>query len=89
MRNKKRLGSERVYIEEGLTRLRSKLYHTVIMDQKNKGFKTWTQEGRVFTKISDGSGNQKVKVLSNPDDLLKIGWTNEMVSTFWNDYVKE
>ena len=82
MRNKKRLGSDRIYIEEGLTRLRAKLYHRVRIDQKSKGFKTWTQEGQVFTKIADGNNQEKVKVLNNPDDLSKIGWTNEMICTF-------
>ena len=47
------LESYRVYIEEGLTRFRSKLYHRVRIDQKSKGLKTWTQEGKVFTKIND------------------------------------
>ena len=86
MKNKKKL-SNTCFIEEDLTRLRAKLYHTVRKD--NKTMKTWTQECKIFTIIKDRHGREAKRIITNPDELTKIGWTEDRISHFWEEYNKE
>ena len=83
MINKKKLGEGR-FIEEDLTRLRSKLYHTVRREANT--LKTWTQDGKVFTIIKDLESRELKKILTTPDDLVKIGWNEERICKFWEEY---
>ena len=86
MRNKKKLADTR-FIEEDLTRLRAKLYHTVRKDSKTG--KTWTQDCKIFTIIKDRQGHEAKKIITTPDELTKIGWTEDGISHFWEEYNKE
>ena len=83
MMNKKKLTNRR-YIEEDLTKLRTNLYHTVRMDRKT--IKTWTIEGKICTLVKDNDGNDIKKMITTPDDLVKIQWTEERISNFWEEF---
>ena len=83
MRNKKNLTGNR-YVEEGLTRLRSNLFHTVRMD--NNTGRTWTQEGKIMTYVKDNDGEEVRKTIVTPDDLTRIGWTDERICNFWEQF---
>ena len=83
MINKKKLTNGR-YIEEDLTKLRTNLYHTVRMDRKT--IKTWTIEGKICTLVKDNDGNDTKKMITTPDDLAKIQWTEERISNFWDQF---
>ena len=85
MRNKKKVGGN-VFMEESLTRLRGKLFYKVRIDDKT--LKTWTIEGKIFTKIKVNE-EEVVKVITTPDDLTKIGWSDTQVSEFWDDFKNE
>ena len=83
MRNKKNLTGHR-YVEEGLTRLRFKLYHTVRLDRATGS--TWTQDGKIMTYVKDGDGNDVRKIITTPDDLIRIGYSEQKICKFWDDY---
>ena len=72
-----------MFMEESLTRLRGKLFHKVRIDDKT--LKTWTIEGKIFTKIKVND-EEVIKVITTPDDLTKIGWTETQVSEFWDEF---
>ena len=85
MRNKKKVGGN-IFIEESLTRLRGKLFHKVRKDDNT--LKTWTQEGKIFTKIKVND-EEVMKIITTPDDLIKIGLSEAKVSEFWDDFKNE
>ena len=87
MRNKKKITGGRIFIEESLTKLRGKLFHTIRHDAKT--VKTWTQEGKIFTKIKGTNDQEVLKIITTPDDLTKIGWNDENISTFWETFKNE
>ena len=85
MRNKKKVGGN-VFMEESLTRLGGKLFHKVRIDDKT--LKTWTIEGKIFTKIKVNQ-EEVMKIIKTPEDLTKIGWSETQVSEFWDEFKNE
>ena len=83
MRNKKNLTGNR-YVEEGLTRLRSNLFHTVRKD--NNTGRTWTQEGKIMTYVKGDNDEEVRKTIVTPDDLTRIGWDEERICVFWDQF---
>ena len=83
MRNKKKLHGNK-YVEESLNRLRSKLFFCVRKDS-NTG-KSWTQDGKIITYFKNSRGQEVRKVIVTPDDLAQIGWTDERICNFWEEY---
>ena len=83
MVNKKKL-TGRKYIEEDLTKLRMNLYHTVRMDRNT--IKTWTVEGKICTIVKDQTGSDVKKIITTPEDLVRINWTEERISNFWDQF---
>ena len=43
---------------------------------------------QIFTKIKVNE-EEVVKVITTPDDLTKIGWSDTQVSEFWDDFKNE
>ena len=87
MRNKKKITGGRIFIEESLTRLRGKLFFAVRKDDNT--LKSWTQEGKIYTKIKGTNSEEVLKIITTPDDLTKIGWDEDRISTFWDTFKNE
>ena len=81
MRNKKRLRDsqnyENVYINDDLTTLRNKLVMEMKKDDNIK--QVWTIEGRIFC-IQMDQGREVKRVVDSPEDLFKVGWSEERVA---------
>ena len=81
MKNKKSLKSKdnrkNVYVDEDLTPLRAKLTRELRADQAIK--RVWTIDGKIYC-VMDENGKEVKKVINSPDDLLKVGWSEEKVS---------
>ena len=79
MRNKRKLRENDkrrgVYVNEDLTPLRAKLSKVLRSDTAIK--KVWSIDGRIFCVINE----------ETPDDLFKLGWTEERVAEL-NLYTK-
>lgn len=66
-----------VYVNEDVTFLRrSILYH---VKQSGNG-NVWFQNGKVFCATGNKEAGGKLHVLESPDDLFKLGWTEEQVN---------
>ena len=87
MRNKKKITGGRIFIEESLTKLRGKLFFAVRKDDNT--LKSWTQEGKIYTKIKGTNNEEVLKIITTPDDLTKIGWDEDRISTFWDTFKNE
>ena len=74
MKKKRRLRETKrdVFIAEDLTSLRAKMLRKVKEDRDSIE-KVWTIDGRIFCLLNGGT---KV-IIDTPDDLLKIGWSEE------------
>ena len=81
MRNKKRLRDcqnyDNVYINDDLTTLRNKLVMELKKDDNIK--QVWTIEGRIFC-IQMDQGREVKRVLDSPEDLFKVGWSEQRVA---------
>ena len=81
MRNKKRLRDcqnyKNVYINDDLTTLRNKLVMELKKDDNIK--QVWTIEGRIFC-IQMDQGREVKRVLDSPEDLFKVGWSEQRVA---------
>ena len=81
MRNKKRLRDcqnyENVYINDDLTTLRNKLVMEMKKDDNIK--QVWTIEGRIFC-IQMDQGREVKRVVDSPEDLFKVGWSEQRVA---------
>ena len=78
MIGKKKLGSGQ-FIEEDLTKLRSKLHYEIRRNENTT--KTWTINGDIFAMVKGKNGESKEK-FSTPDDLYKLGWTKDKLDEF-------
>ena len=87
MRNKKKIPGGRIFVEESLTRLRGKLFYAVRKDDTT--LKSWTQEGKIYTKVKGANNTEVLKIITTPDDLIKIGWNEDRIATFWDTYKNE
>ena len=80
MRSRKKLRENerfnRVHVEEDLTSLR----HKIVMELKRDetAVRAWTIDGRMFC-IQHEHGREVKEVINNPDDLLKLGWDENML----------
>ena len=72
--NDKRRG---VYVNEDLTPLRAKMSRVLRNDHAIK--KVWTIDGRIFCLITE-EGRETKKTIETPDDLFKLGWTEERMA---------
>ena len=74
MRSKKKLKScdayTKVFVDEDLTPLRSKMLRELKKDSSVKS--AWTIDGRIFCK-QIVSGKEETRVNDSPDDLWKVG----------------
>ena len=81
MRAKKELrglsGCRNVYINDDLTSLRSRLVYELNRDDTIKS--VWTIEGRIMC-IQEEGGKEMKKVIDSPDDLFKVGWSEDKVA---------
>ena len=81
MRNKRKLRENDkgrgVYVNEDLTPLRAKMSRVLRNDPAIK--KVWTIEGRIFCVINE-DGRETKKTIETPDDLFKLGWTEERMA---------
>ena len=88
MRNKRKLRENDkrrgVYVNEDLTPLRAKLSKVLRSDPAIK--KVWSIDGRIFCVINE-DGRETKKTIETPDDLFKLGWTEERVAEL-NLYTK-
>ena len=82
MRAKKNLGTGK-YIDEDLTRLRSKLYYEVRHDANTT--KYWTIDGKIYAMVKPSGGGEPTKTcFQTPDDLAILGWDEGRVEDFMN-----
>ena len=81
MRNKRKLRENDkrrgVYVNEDLTPLRAKMSRVLRNDPAIK--KVWTIDGRIFCVITE-DGREAKKTIETPDDLFKLGWTEERMA---------
>ena len=71
-------------MNEDLTPLRAKLSKVLRSDPAIK--KVWSIDGRIFCVINE-DGRETKKTIETPDDLFKLGWTEERVAEL-NLYTK-
>ena len=82
MRAKKRLGAGK-YIDEDLTRLRSKLYYEVRQDTNTT--KYWTIDGKIYAMVRANGGGEPTKTcFQTPDDLAVLGWDEGRIEALMN-----
>ena len=80
MIGKKKL-SGGVFIEEDLTKLRSRMHYEIRKSEHTS--KTWTTNGDIFAIVKDKmSGRDNKEQFSTPDDLYKLGWNKEKLEVF-------
>ena len=81
MRRKKNMrgqsGYISVFVNDDLTTLRSKLVYELKRDKTIK--RVWTIDGRIMC-IQEENGTDMKNVIDSPDDLFKVGWTEEKVA---------
>ena len=81
MRRKKNLRGlsdyRSVFVNDDLTTLRSKLVYELKRDKTIK--RVWTIDGRIMC-TQEENGRDMKKVIDSPDDLFKVGWTEEKVA---------
>ncbi|KAK3873783.1 hypothetical protein Pcinc_021208 [Petrolisthes cinctipes] len=65
MKNKKKL-KRGIYIDEDLTKMRSKMLYEIRRDPQTT--KTWTIDGRIFAMVNEG-GEEMKKIFDTPIDL--------------------
>ena len=65
-----------VYINDDLTPLRAKMARILRHDPPTQS--VWSIDGRIFCTIME-NGNEVKKVVDSPDDLFKLGWSEEKV----------
>ena len=70
-------GYRSVFVNDDLTTLRSKLVYELKRDTTIK--RVWTIDGRIVC-IQEENGRDIKKVIDSPDDLFKVGWTEEKVA---------
>ena len=71
-----------IYINEDLTRIRSKLFHKARQDDKVKN--ATTKDGKVICYMKEGIHPSPV-VLETPDDLFKLGFDDVVYKDFGLD----
>ena len=82
MRAKKRLGAGK-FIDEDLTRLRSKLYYEVRQDTNTT--KYWTIDGKIYAMVRANGGGEPTKTcFQTPDDLAVLGWDEGRIEALMN-----
>ena len=79
MIGKKKLGSG-LFIEEDLTRLRSRMHYEIRKSEKT--IKTWTVNGVIFAIVKGPNNSESKEQFSSPEDLYKLGWNQEKLDTF-------
>ena len=81
MRAKKELrgvsGYRQVFLNDDLTTLRSRLVYELKRDESIKS--VWTIDGRIMCVREEGGKDVK-SVIDSPDDLFKVGWSEEKVA---------
>ncbi len=79
MREKKKLKGRNkpIFIFEYLTPLRGKLLRVVRSDPNVKS--AFTLDGKIICYFKDGNQEKKI-VLTNPDDLVQLGWSEEQIA---------
>ena len=81
MRNKRNLkgldGYMSVFVNDDLTTMRSKLVYELKRDESVT--RVWTMNGKIMC-IQEENGKEMKKVIDSPDDLFKVGWTEEKVA---------
>ena len=81
MRNKRNLkgldGYKSVFVNYDLTTMRSKLVYELKRDESVT--RVWTMNGKIMC-IQVENGKETKKVIDSPDDLFKVGWTEEKVA---------
>lgn len=81
MQKKKQLknkeGYRNVFIDDDLTPLRNKMLRELKRDETVK--RCWSIDGRIFC-IQEERGQEVKRVIDSPDDLLKVGWSEEKVA---------
>ena len=81
MRAKKELrgvsGYRQVFLNDDLTTLRSRLVYELKRDESIKS--VWTFDGRIMCVREEGGKDVK-SVINSPDDLFKVGWSEEKVA---------
>ena len=73
-RNKDRF--EHVYIDEDLTALRRKMLRELKQDRAVK--RAWTIDGKIHCVLEE-NGKEVKKTIDSPDDLLRVGWSEDKV----------
>ena len=79
MIGKKKLGSG-LFIEEDLTRLRSRMHYEIRKSERT--IKTWTVNGVIFAIVKGPNNSESKEQFSSPEDLYKLGWNQEKLDTF-------
>ena len=82
MRNKKNLKGlpwtvTSVFVNDDLTTMQSKLVYELKRDESVT--RVWTMNGKSMC-IQEENGKEMKKVADSPDDLFKVGWTEEKVA---------
>ena len=81
MRNKRNLkgldGYKSVFVNDDLTNMRSKLVYELKRDDSVT--RVWTMNGKIMC-IQEEDGKEVKKMIDSPDDLFKVGWTEEKVA---------
>ena len=79
MIGKKKLAAGQ-FIEEDLTKLRSRMYFEVRKHEHTT--KTWTINGVIYAIVKGKNGVESKEQFSTPDDLYKLGWNKDKLDAF-------
>ena len=79
MIGKKKLGTGQ-FIEEDLTKLRSKMHYAIRKNVNTS--KTWTINGDIFAVVKGRNGLESKEQFSTPEDLYKLGWNKDKLDEF-------
>ena len=80
MKNKRKLrdaNRKGVYINDDMTPLRAKMARILRHDPSTQS--VWSIDGRIFCTILE-NGSEVKKIVDSPDDLFKLGWSEEKVN---------
>ena len=79
MKNKTKLhdaNRKGVYINDDLTPQRAKMARILCHDPSTQS--VWSIDGRIFCTVLE-NGSEVKKIVDSPDDLFKLGWSEEKV----------
>ena len=66
-----------VFVNDDLTTMRSKLLYELKRD--GSVTRVWTMNGKIMC-IQEENGKEVKKTIDSPDDLFKVGWSEEKVA---------